>query len=123
MEDKIKSVLQNEEMMAKIAEMIKGIAPAVGGSPASQADTPPAAPAFSEVSAEAAPPPIPAPPQREPSIAAASNALSALGGKNHAAALLSSLRPFLRESRKSKLDTLATAISMAGVFKSMKSGG
>jgi len=118
MEDKIKSVLQNEEMMGKIAELIKGFAPAAAAAetlPEAPAEIPAAVPAAAFSEAPAVPPAIPA-----AAMPVARPAHAAIKGGSSAAALLSSLRPFLRETRRSKLDALATAMTMAEVFKGIR---
>ena len=106
-DEKIRSVLQNEEMMAKIADLIQNVAPS--GPPKEQQAGIPAAVA-------------PEPPAQQASLTLPGAGGSLLGGLagNEAMTLLAAMRPFLRESRRSKLDAVSKAVAMAGVFRSAK---
>ncbi len=44
-------------------------------------------------------------------------------GGNRNAALLSAIKPFLREEKQSKLDSLITAMSVAEILSGIKKGG
>lgn len=85
MDEKIRSVLENEELMSKIAAAVGG-----AGRPGAQsaglpyADTQPA------------------------------------GRGAEAMALLAALKPFLREERRQKLDTVTRALAVASVYKNVK---
>jgi len=92
MDDKLKSILGNPELMAQIAAAVKG---------------------------ETAPPSEPYP--REQSLPASSfvNPYSG-GGNDKALALLAALKPFLSGARQSKLDAVSKAMAVASIYKSTK---
>lgn len=91
MDDKIRNVLENEELLAKIAAAVRGLD---------------------------APAPVPSPPPQMPEpIQPAGNFES---GSPNALALLSALKPFLRQERRQKLDAVTKALSVASVYKSVK---
>ena len=91
MDEKIRSVLENEELLAKIAAAVRGT------------DAP---------TQEYAPPP-----QRAEALPVIQ---SAGRSGSDALALLSALKPFLRQERREKLDALTKALSVASVYKSVK---
>lgn len=91
MDDKLRSVLGNEELMAQIAAAVRG-----GSTPAAAPPTPPA-------------------------VSDAAPAFTSVGGKSDSAlALLSALAPFLRESRRSKLEAVTKAMAVANIYKNTK---
>jgi len=91
MDDKLRSVLGNEELMAQIAAAVRG-----SSAPAS-------------------------PPQAPPPVADAVPTFTSAGGKSDSAlALLSALAPFLRESRRSKLEAVTKAMAVANIYKNTK---
>lgn len=96
MEEKVKSVLGNEEMLAKIAALVQ----TMSASPAEDARPSPAAPPPADISV----------PARGYGPAVSDERL----------ALLSALRPFLSERRRSKLDTVSKALAVAGVYRTAK---
>lgn len=88
MDEKIRSVLENEELMARIAAAVRGTDNHERSVPA---------------------PPVQAVPtvaERRPS---------------DALALLAALKPFLRSERRDKLDAVTKALSIADVYKNIKS--
>lgn len=93
MDDKLRSVLGNPELMAQIAAAVKG---ASGGE---------------------------APPQgyerREPPSAPVST-FSAEVPADKALALLTALRPFLSSKRQAKLETVTKAVAVANIYKNTK---
>ncbi len=52
---------------------------------------------------------------------ASTSSPSTLGTSNDAAALLAALRPFLKDSRREKLDRFSKAITVASVYRNAKS--
>jgi len=92
MDDKLRSVLSNPELMAQIAAAVKG---ASGGEPPAQGYA-----------------------QREPSAPA--NVFPAEAPADKALALLTALRPFLSSKRQAKLETVTKAVAVANVYKNTK---
>ncbi len=86
MDDKLRSVLSNPELMEKIASLVKGD-------------------------------PLPEPPPAQP---AASYGQMLPANADKGLALLSALAPFLKESRRKKLETARSAITVASVYRNMK---
>lgn len=92
MDDKLNSVLGNPQLMAQIAAAVRG------------------------ASAEPTPTPTPTPtpqPQSQPT-------LGGEGGTDRALNLLGALAPFLKTSRREKLDAITRALAVASVYKSTK---
>ena len=92
MDEKIRSVLENEELLAKIAAAVRGTAEAS---------------------------PTPAPPPAVPTYTP--SAMSSAHSSTDALALLAALKPFLKHERREKLDAVTKALSVASVYKNMKS--
>ena len=90
MDDKLRSVLNNPELIARIASAVKGITPE-----------------------ESAP---------QPTHYAAEEVYSPVGNGrgDKALALLSALRPFLSEGRRSKLESVSRAMAVANIYKNTK---
>ncbi len=83
MDEKLKSVLGNPELMAKIAAAVNGAAP-------------------EESPKEVYAPTVPS------------------GQSDKALALLAALAPFLSERRRTKLEGITKAMTVAGVYKGIK---
>lgn len=89
MDEKIRSVLENEELLAKIAAAVRGTAE-----------------------------PSPAPPQSVPTYMP--SVAEPVRQQPDAVALLAALKPFLRQERREKLDSITKALSVASVYKNIK---
>ncbi|MDD4125106.1 MAG: hypothetical protein PHW77_05205 [Eubacteriales bacterium] len=119
--DKIREILGDPQAMEKIMQIVSGLSP-----PQGTTQTQPGADTSSSVPTSAAP----------PSLGNISSALSALTGKSgldslaalsptaasgdRRIALLSTLRPLLREEKRQKLDNLKTAFTIANVLGNFK---
>lgn len=88
MDDKLKNVLGNPELMSRIAALIKG------------ADNSEAAPVYT-----------PAEPARPTA------AFGADSSSDKALALLTALRPFLSQARQQKLESVTKAVAVANIYK------
>ncbi|NLN55528.1 MAG: hypothetical protein GX148_04410 [Clostridiales bacterium] len=113
--DKLRDILNDPAAMEKIMQIVSGLS--------NQQSTP----AFNQ-NAEYTPPPPP-PPAGNPSLLSGLSGFGgksgldslaalapALGGGDKRLALLSTLRPLLREEKRQKLDNLKTALTIAGII-------
>ena len=102
--EKLKSVLSDPEAMAKIT----AIASSFGMSPS--------------VETKEQPPPtaIPEPKKQEADIASALSQLMPSSANDPRIALLSSLKPLLREEKRDKIDALTRALSITSMMKNFR---
>lgn len=113
---KVKALLEDPEMLAKIA----AIAGSLGGQPASNA--PPASPtttdppAVQTMAEQNSPIPEAPEPPKQPQIPSFPAAVK----PDPRVALLNSLKPFLRPDKQAKVDTLTRALAVASLFGNMK---
>jgi len=113
---KVKALLEDPEMLAKIA----AIAGSLGGQPASNA--PPAS------STSADPPAVQTMAEQNSPLSEAAELLKksqipsfpAAVKPDPRVALLNSLKPFLRPEKQAKVDTLTRALTVANLFGTMK---
>ena len=94
MDDKLNSVLGNPQLMAQIAAAVRG--------------------ASGDGASSSAPSPAPAP-TSVPAVGYGGE-----GGTDKALNLLGALAPFLKTSRREKLDTITRALAVASVYKNTR---
>lgn len=125
LEEKLESVLNNPEAMAQIMSLAQSLN--LGGGPSQSGSAPESAPA------PQSPPPAPSAPQRaegglleglsalDPKLLSAAAGLFAQyqnGNDDKRVALLSALRPFVREERYAKLDKAIQIAKLSRVIRS-----
>lgn len=100
--EKIKSFLSDPSAAEKIA----AVAQTLGVQP----------------SAPPEPPPQPQQQQQPPSAAVSAVPTAAITGRSRHAQLISALRPLIREDKRSKLDSMERAMTMATLFSGIRKG-
>lgn len=116
---KVKALLEDPEMLAKIA----AIAGSLGGqaapasSPAPPTDQPPSVQTVAE---QNSPNPEVLEQPKAPQIPSIPSIPTAAPKPDPRVALLNSLKPFLRAEKQAKVDTLTRALTVANLFGTMK---
>jgi hypothetical protein len=124
---KVKALLEDPEMLAKIA----AIAGSLGGqtapaSPSAPQSAPPAAPTAGQspsiqtVAEQNSPIPQVSEQVKQPQIPSIPSIPAAATKPDPRVALLNSIKPFLRAERQAKVDTLTRALTVANLFGTMK---
>lgn len=99
MDDRIRAVLEDPDLMARIARAVRGAEPRE----------------------EQAPTPVEAAPLYSPAGAFTEARGPSPLGNDKGLALLAALAPFLKESRRKKLDMARGVLSAAAIYKNAKS--
>lgn len=103
MDDKIRSVLDNPELLSKIVSAVRGISAEASSDADGRSAEPAAAPVYAS-----------------PPVSSASALTVPKNESSDAVALLSALKPFLGRERREKADAVIRALSAAGLYKSIK---